>query len=273
MVQGKIAGSTSYEDQTCEEIKDDIKKWCEYANQINVEITSRKTDLKNTGYWNSIPYNFKQTILNTLQITRTFMEDFKLVITSVEEGVITEKETNLLRRIGKKAGELNIEYAQTYKEDINWPDIENPNFPIIKKIYEEGRDFFASLQDAANAAYRLEDYMNHNPINNINISGDKNNVNMQVGDHNDMSVSEETKSEILEKLDYLLNNLDTLVLENDEKKEAQESLEVIREEVDSSKPKKNWLKTSIDKLQQIKGVTEFSAALATIAQFIMNLPN
>jgi len=267
VVQGKLAGSTSYEDQNCEEIKKDIENWSEYARKINKEITERKTDLENIGYWDSVPYNFEQTVLNTIHITDTFMKDFKLISTSIEKGFITEKEVKLLKKIGNKAKKLNVEYGQTYKEDIFWPDHEDPNFPEINKIYTEGRDFFASLQDATNAAHRLEDYVSHNSIsNNVNISGDKNSLNIQQGNGNNMNISGKEKSEILEKLDYLLDNLGTLVSDNVEK-EVQESLEFIKEEVDSPSPKKSLVDTIIRKLQLIGGATEFAAAVTEIADF------
>ena len=41
-------------------------------------------------------------------------------------------------------------------------------------MYAKGRDYFVTLQDADNAASRLEDYMSNQNVNNntLNISGD-----------------------------------------------------------------------------------------------------
>lgn len=49
------------------------------------------------------------------------------------------------------------------------------------------------------------------------------------------------------------------------------SLEVIQEEASAQTPRKGFLKTSISGLKTIKGTTEFSAAVATLIQFIQPL--
>ena len=50
-------------------------------------------------------------------------------------------------------------------------------------MYADGRDFFVTLQDAVNAASRLEDYVNNqNVINNtMNIGGNVENSQIQQG--------------------------------------------------------------------------------------------
>lgn len=96
-----------------------------------------------------------------------------LVKKSIEQNCITEKEVKLLSNIGIKAGEFNIEYGQTYNENTCWHDYGNAGFREVEKIYQEGRDFFVTMQDAENAAARLGDYMTKGPVINnwLNIQG------------------------------------------------------------------------------------------------------
>ena len=52
-----------------------------------------------------------------------------------------------------------------------------------------------------------------------------------------------------------------------EKESVMECLEVIDAEVSADKPKKSLLKNALATLQTIKGVAEFSAAVAALVQF------
>ncbi len=51
-------------------------------------------------------------------------------------------------------------------------------------MYEEGCDFFATLIDAVNAATRLEDYMKESDNINVNIGGNIDNSQVQIGTTN-----------------------------------------------------------------------------------------
>lgn len=57
----------------------------------------------------------------------------------------------------------------------------------------------------------------------------------------------------------------------EDKEAAQESLEVIESEASAEKPKKSMLRTALATLNTIKGVAEFGAAVAALAQFVGQL--
>lgn len=54
----------------------------------------------------------------------------------------------------------------------------------------------------------------------------------------------------------------------EDKDAVQESLEVIEAEAAAEKPKKSMLKTALSTLSTIKGIAEFGAAVAALAQFV-----
>lgn len=54
----------------------------------------------------------------------------------------------------------------------------------------------------------------------------------------------------------------------DDKESVIESLEVIEAEMSAEKPRKSFLKTALTTLQTVKGVTEFSAAVVALVQFV-----
>lgn len=54
----------------------------------------------------------------------------------------------------------------------------------------------------------------------------------------------------------------------EDKEAVQESLEVIEAEASAEKPKKSMLRTALSTLSAIKGIAEFGAAVAALAQFV-----
>ena len=60
----------------------------------------------------------------------------------------------------------------------------------------------------------------------------------------------------------------TSSLTPEDKEAVQESLEVIEAEASSEKPKKSMLRTALSTLSTIKGIAEFGAAVAALAQFV-----
>lgn len=124
------------------------------------------------------------TVYSSISYFNTIVEDLKMVKAAIETNSITEREVSLLRKIGCKANEYNNEYPRTYKSEKRyWHDYGNPDFEIVEKMYAKGRDYFVTLQDAGNAASRLEDYMSRGQtINNtMNISGNVTGSQIQQG--------------------------------------------------------------------------------------------
>lgn len=60
-------------------------------------------------------------------------------------------------------------------------------------------------------------------------------------------------------------------LSEEDAEAVEESLDVVATEAASDKPKKSFLRTALKTLNGIKGVAEFSAAVATLIQFVQTL--
>ncbi|AOM34610.1 hypothetical protein EWI08_02865 [Enterococcus faecium] len=271
MVQGLFGGGTSYEGQSISDIKEDVNNWKIYTENVKSQIVEKKEALIKNGFWNKIPWNFQQTINESIFCLGTFLSDFQIVESAFEENFISEREIKLLRKIGKNSVQFNHSYGKYFKEEYEWREYGNPEFEIVESIYQHGRDFFVTLQDASNAAGRLEDYMSNNSIyNKVNIFGNSYNTNIQQGHNNNMIVSIDDMSELLSKLDLLLENLNDSLPE-EEVEEAQEYIETIKDEAIKEKPKKTMLRFAVDSLKKLKWSTEFLASVATIAQLVAPL--
>lgn len=80
---------------------------------------------------------------------------------------------------------------------------------------------------------------------------------------NQIGIDAQRLNELISDIRNILNTLS----ENDQDT-VRECLDVIEIEADSEVPRKSMLKTAINTLKNIKGVTEFSAAVAALAQFV-----
>ncbi len=244
MAQGLCGGLTSYETQSQQDIYNDIVKWMEFTNDTNGNITERITQLMSSGFWNKIPINFQVTILSTVRYFETIKADLALIKKAIEKDNVTKKEVVLLKKIGLMATDFNINYGKTYKEDLHsWADYNNTEFRVAERIYQEGRDYFVTLQDACNAANRLEDYMNQSQGNVVNIGGDVEQIQIQNGDNNRMYMGSNMD---YDQVRIILNKIDALLESNknqdncmDEiKKVVLEAIEMVNEKETPSKIKK-----------------------------------
>ena len=271
MVQGLFGGGTSYEGQSISDIQQDINMWKIYTEKIRSQIIKEKEILIKNGFWEKIPWNFQQIIEESIFCFKTFLSDFQIIESALEKNFISEREVKLLRKIGRNSVEFNHNYGKYFKEEYEWHDYGNPEFEVAESIYQHGRDFFVTLQDASNAAARLEDYMSSHSISNkVNIYGNSYNTNIQQGQNNMLNVSANDMSELLSKLDVLLNNLKDSLPE-EEIFEAQEYIETIKDEAVKEKPRKKVLKFAADSLKKLKWSTEFVASVGTIYQLVVPL--
>lgn len=215
MAQGWIAGATSYETQTFEEIKQDVEYWSKYTNQVMEILKTNYDSVIQTTIWEKANYDFKAVIKSSIQLINTFKNDFDLVVGKLNTMGVTQREVSLLRNIGEVAMDYNKRYGKAYHEDeTNWHLYENPDFEKILTLYSEGRDYFVTLQDAYNAARRLEDYMENSNMGNVqnniingSVSG---NVTQQAGQGGSTNSSLTNINE--ESFDYekVLKILDTI---------------------------------------------------------------
>lgn len=200
MAQGIFGGATSYEEQSLQDILDDIIGWIQYTTERKEFILAQKSIVEKSGFWEKIAFDFQMTILTTITYFDTILYDLNVVKLSLEENRITEKEVNLLRNIGIKANSYNTEYGRTYREDKRyWHEYGNSDFKEVEKIYGKGRDYFVTMQDACNAAARLEDYMEKGQVvnNTLSIQGSVSGSQIQQGTMNSTQTME-----IVNSFDY-----------------------------------------------------------------------
>ena len=79
----------------------------------------------------------------------------------------------------------------------------------------------------------------------------------------------------LDQITVLVNTImkeaSNFAITPEEKELLKSSIEMIKEEASSNKPKKNYIKTALAGLKGIKGTAEFCAAVTALAEFIMPL--
>lgn len=187
MAQGIFGGATSYEEQSLQDILDDIVGWIQYTTDNKSFILSQKSIVEKSGFWDKIAFDFQLTILSTISYFDTIIFDLNIIKTAFTGNRITEKEVKLLRNIGVKAISYNHEYGRTFREDKrDWHDYGNPDFREVEEIYGRGRDYFVTMQDASNAAARLEDYMEKGQVinNTLSIQGSVSGSQIQQGTTN-----------------------------------------------------------------------------------------
>lgn len=263
MAQSIFGGATSYEEQSLNEIKSDIIKWISYTKEIQSDMNDRLNNAKECNYWKNVGFDFQMTIYSSISFFQTILDDLNLIIDAIDKNVITIKEVNLLRKIGQNSINYNVNnYPKSFKGNKNysWHDYGNPDFHNIEEMYAHGRDFFVTLQDAANAASRLEYYMSaQNTVNNtINITGNITNSQLQQG-----TINSSQSQEISSTFDYAIA-LDILseiqkytsneMFDHDFGKNADELRQLINEAFECAQQKQQESKIQ-HALQHIKNIS------------------
>ncbi|MGI6176744.1 MAG: hypothetical protein ACOYJC_11450 [Christensenellales bacterium] len=269
MAQGVLGGATSYEEQSLTDIMGDLENWADYAIRIKEYISNSHLKLVESEFWPKIAIDFQLTLVTTIRYCDTIIEDIRLIQKAIQDEQITNKEVNLLYKIGQNSVKYNYEYGKTYNDDDRWKDYGNSDFRVAEDAYAKGRDVFVTLQDAGNAAERLRDYMDEGITrNNINIGGDVVNSPIQQGKGNIMSVDNNTID--IAQLNEILENIVQLS-DAQSKEQIEESVGIIHEELKKAKPKKSIIRTAMASLKAVKGSIEFLAAVATLATYIASI--
>ena len=267
MGQGMIGGATPYNHQSLEDIQSDINNWQGYSKIIQVQFENFIK--QNEQRFNNLEYELKQLFAETLQTTKTFISDFEIIKDSIQSGNITDKEIDLLKNIGNISIENNSRYGKTWHgSNIN----SKKNTDIYSKLYCDGRNYFVDLQDASNAAVRLENYKNSKSTQIINNTYNATGTYVQQGSNNNLTVNN-YKDEDLEKLneltEKLLNNIENYFEKDEEKNEVKELLETIKEEANKEKPKKYTIKSILNNLQRMNSNSaDFLSSINAIAQML-----
>lgn len=161
VAQSFIAGTTNYSEQSIKEIRSDILRWIEYAQEIKKLFQETITNSKHSKYWFKVASGFAAFCESVPMICDTFCEDFKIIVNAIDNDNITKREIALMKNIYKCTVQ-NEEFSwKTYKghDDGYWHDYGNPEFEKVENLYGKGRDFFITLRDVGNAVSRMEDYM------------------------------------------------------------------------------------------------------------------
>jgi len=263
MAQGIMGGATSYEEQSLGDILSDIDKWIIYTSDRKKFIIEHKERLHKNKFWDKIPFDFQLTILTTISYFDTILFDLELVRTAIPNNCITEREVKLLRNIGRKAVEYNNEYSRIYKGDRYWHDYGNPNFRVAEEIYGKGRDYFVTMQDAGNAAYRLEDYMEKGQITNntLNISGSVTGTQIQQGSINSSQTMSVENDFDYEKVITALDKIQRIFRSVDFQEDFGEYTEEIKKVVTET----------IEMVQKQEEHTKIKKALTTIKDIAMRV--
>lgn len=171
VAQELMVGTTNYKIQTSGQILDDINKWIQCSNDTAKTIRSLLEQFQNPVYFDRvIPDVIRDDINIVLFYTKTVNEDLSIVKKAVESDCVTSREIKLLYRIAEQSSKLNYTLGTDYNCESYWKNYGDSDFMIVENIYGEARDYVALLEDANNAASRLEDYMQTGNIMNSTIN-------------------------------------------------------------------------------------------------------
>ena len=160
--------TTSYEELSIKDIKNDIDTWIGYTPFIENFIMEAIKIIPINIFWNETSYKFQNIIEKTTFYFKTIQHDLKIIKSAIDNNCITQKEVTLLRNIGVNSSKYNQEFSKTPEARKNWSKCENPYMMNIKQLYSECRKFFISVQYFEYAADRLEDYMEKGQVINNN---------------------------------------------------------------------------------------------------------
>lgn len=171
MSQSLFAGMTNYDEQSISDIRDDIIRWRKYSQDIKQYFEETISELKKTGYWNKVPFDFACFCESIPMICDTFYRDFNIILSAIDSDSISKRELSLMKNIYSCSYENERLSWKTFKnrDDGPWKKYGNPEFTKVKNLYEKSRDFFVTLKDVGNATARMEDYVkpHNNIVNNI----------------------------------------------------------------------------------------------------------
>lgn len=277
-LQSSIGGATDYSEQSCNDILKDIQHWIDKAKKINAYMTGHLQMAKLSGFWRRVDNDFQLTILTSIQYFKTIISDLQQIEDSIKHDRVSEREVILLRKIGNKSVEYNGEYGKTYHGNYRWHDYENPDFKVVEDMYGEGRDFFVSLQDAQNASFRLEDYINmdhSNKTTNVNFNGNVCSSQIQVATENSVQNNGNEAfpyNDVLNTLQEINKYRENLVDDLKSKgEEFSQKLDVLIEQT-QKKEKPSIIKSGLSTLREFVIGVSGSLAASGVLQMLEQLP-
>lgn len=206
MAQGLFAGCTDYSTQSLKDIQEDIEHWQNYSKRIEMEFEEIISFLKECGYWEkNVPLEFRSFCAAVVRICDTFYHDFGIVLAAISKDKVTKREISILQNIYQVAHDTEKQCPLAYRTgNSRWHEYGDKTFEKVEKLYAHGRDFFVTLFDVGNAAYRLEHYVKEEVIVDKSVYAENSVV---VGDGNhitnsNLNVNDSPKS----KVEWLVEN-------------------------------------------------------------------
>jgi len=193
MSQGLFAGGTSYEEQSLQDIKEDISGWIDYSSEVLVFFEKTLVQLKETEFYKKkVPFDYLCVINSVPRLCNTNIADLKITLKAIEEDKITDEIVNLFSKVGKRTYDNERENRTEYKsiDDGYWHDYDDSDFRRVESLYTKYANYCCTLFDICNAACRLKDYVNSDisASNIINIDASDNSVSVdnsvKIGDRN-----------------------------------------------------------------------------------------
>lgn len=277
-MQGSIGGTTDYSEQSCDDILKDIQRWIDETQKIDAYMNEHLKMAKNSGFWRCVDFDFQMTLLTSMKFLKTVVSDLGQVESTIKHDCISEREVRLLRKIGNKAVEYNDEYGKTYHGNHRWQAYDNSDFKVVEDMYGEGRDFFVSLQDAQNASFRLEDYINmdhSNKTTNVNFNGNISDSQIQVDTKNSVqnNVNEAFPyNDVLNTLQEISKYRQNLVNDLQSKgEEFSQKLDVLIEQT-QKKEKPSIIKSGLNTLREFVIGVSGSLAASGVLNMLEQLP-
>ena len=101
MAQSLFAGMTNYSEQTILDIKADIEIWIEYSQSIKNLFQDTIDELKAEKYWDTkVPFDFRKFCLNVVLVCETFITDFQIILSAINNDNITARIKEGLELLG-----------------------------------------------------------------------------------------------------------------------------------------------------------------------------
>lgn len=164
MRQNLLNDGTILEETSLKNVQNIISTWVDYTLTINETTKTNISKLKKNNFWNSLSYNFKETVIESLKFQDECINNFYKLIESIENDDISNKDITILNDIGYKASNYTHEYAFTYKENINLDHFDRENFLLAINIYTKNKEYFESLKYAEKDAKILKNYLQYSNL-------------------------------------------------------------------------------------------------------------
>lgn len=147
-------------DTSLSNLENIILMWIDYTVIINETTKSNIEILQKNNLWDSLSYNFQETVFESLHFQDKCIKKFYTILKNINDDTINYKDVNTLNEIGYIASNFIHEYNFTYKENCNFKHFDQETFLAAVNLYTKNRDYFVSLKYAETDSKCLKTYLN-----------------------------------------------------------------------------------------------------------------